>query len=98
VRDQESLDSPIDRRSDYYRQRAREERPPPLQPQPARGQAQPLLTLPNVLTFLRVLLVPIFAALWFHPHRLAPLCAALTFIFAAMTDWADGYLARRVRS
>ena len=92
---QESLDSPIDRRSDYYRQRAREERPSGVLQQKS-SQAQPLLTAPNALTFLRVLLVPVLVVLWFHPHRLAPLMAAVTFIVAAITDWADGYLARRV--
>lgn len=92
---QESLDSPIDRRSDYYRQRAREERPLAVLQQ-QKTQPQPLLTAPNTLTFLRVLLVPLLVVLWFHPHRLAPLMSAITFIVAAITDWADGYLARRV--
>ena len=54
---QESLDSPIDRRSDYYRQRAREQRPPGAAVQQAPLEPQPLLTVPNALTFLRVLLV-----------------------------------------
>ncbi len=42
--------------------------------------------------------VPLLVVLWFHPHRLAPFLAAVTFIFAAITDWADGYIARRVRT
>ena len=50
---QESLDSPIDRRSDYYRKRARQKR----QASSSTPPAQRLLTAPNVLTFLRVLLV-----------------------------------------
>ena len=91
---QESLSSPIDRRSDYYRQRARAQQ---LQPQRQQdGRPQPLLTAPNVLTFARLLMVPVLVVLWFLPYRLAPLASALTFIFAAITDWADGYLARRV--
>jgi phosphatidylglycerophosphate synthase len=40
--------------------------------------------------------VPALVVLWFHPARLAPLAAAVTFIVAALTDWADGYLARKV--
>jgi len=44
---QESFDSPIDRRSDYYRRSVR------LQNE-AHPQPEPLLTAPNVLTFLRV--------------------------------------------
>ena len=91
---QESFDSPIDRRSDYYRQRARED-PPPGEPPDA--ELQPLLTAPNVLTLLRIALVPVVVALWFSPHRLAPLAAAAVFITAALTDWADGVLARKVR-
>lgn len=93
---QESLSSPIDRRSDYYRQRAREQQP--QSQAAAHAKPQSLLTAPNVLTFLRLLMVPVLVVLWFLPHRLAPLASALTFIFAAITDWADGYLARRVRS
>ena len=93
---QESLSSPIDRRSDYYRQRVREQQ---LQPQSQAGsRPQPLLTAPNVLTFARLLMVPVLVVLWFLPHRLASMASALTFIFAAITDWADGYLARRVSS
>lgn len=54
---QESMDSPIDRRSDYYRQRARQKRPAQPQATSSGPPAQRLLTAPNVLTFLRVLLV-----------------------------------------
>lgn len=95
---QESLSSPIDRRSDYYRQRAREQQQQPQSQASQSAKPQPLLTAPNVLTFLRLLLVPVLVVLWFLPHRLASIASALTFIFAAITDWADGYLARRVGS
>jgi hypothetical protein len=89
---QESLDSPIDRRSDYYRRKAREEgKPLEVEIQPQR-----LLNVPNILTFSRLILVPVFVALWFNPHRLAPLTAAIVFILAAATDWLDGFLARKV--
>ncbi|CAL5228181.1 g11263 [Coccomyxa viridis] len=94
---QESLSSPIDRRSDYYRQRAREQQQQPQSQAGSSSKPQPLLTAPNVLTFARLLMVPVLVALWFLPHRLAPLASALTFIFAAITDWADGYLARRMK-
>ncbi len=94
---QESLDSPIDRRSDYYRQRAREERSPGAPGAPAAPTLQPLLTPPNALTLLRIVLVPVVVGLWFSTHRLAPLAAAGTFVGAAVTDWADGFLARKAR-
>ncbi|KAK9821443.1 hypothetical protein WJX81_007458 [Elliptochloris bilobata] len=93
IASQESLDSPIDRRSDYYRQRAREE-PASAPPGPA---LQPLLTAPNALTIFRIVLVPVVVVLWFSLHWLAPLAVAAVFIIAALTDWADGYLARKMK-
>ena len=96
---QESFDSPIDRRSDYYRQRVREgsgrEGSGPLAQQ-APAKPQPLLTPPNVLTLFRIGLVPVFTIVWFLPYQLSPLACAVTFNLAALTDWADGYLARKV--
>lgn len=89
---QESLDSPIDRRSDYYRQRAREvRRVPAVEIEPQR-----LLNIPNFLTFARLILVPIFVFFWFNDNRFAPLTAAFVFILASATDWLDGYVARKV--
>ncbi|KAK9806079.1 hypothetical protein WJX72_000337 [[Myrmecia] bisecta] len=88
--EQESLDSPIDRRSDYYRQQARQKKRVIQQP-------QPLMTLPNILTFFRIVLIPVLCVLWFQPHQLAPIACAVVFITAAVTDWADGYLARKLK-
>ena len=62
----------------------------------AHPQPEPLLTAPNVLTMLRVVLVPVFVVLWFSPAHYAPAAAALVFIAASITDWLDGYLARLV--
>lgn len=90
---QEDLDSPIDRRADYYRLEALRQREAKGKPFPA----EPLLTLPNSLTLARVAMVPLFAGLWFVPLRFAPICTAAVFGLAAITDWLDGYLARRVR-
>ena len=63
----------------------------------AHPQPEPLLTAPNVLTFLRVVLVPVFVGLWFSPAHYAPAGAALVFMAASITDWLDGFLARLVR-
>ncbi|EFN56690.1 hypothetical protein CHLNCDRAFT_51707 [Chlorella variabilis] len=89
----ESLDSPIDRRSDYYRQQAL------LQTLKEQGKLkpQPLLTPPNVLTFARVALVPLFMLLWHAAHQYASIATAAVFIAASITDWLDGYLARRMK-
>ncbi len=53
-----------------------------------------ILNVPNVLTFLRILLIPIFILLFYLPFKGSHVMAALIFTFAAMTDWLDGYLAR----
>ena len=51
-----------------------------------------VMTVPNFLTLLRILAVPIFAiALWYGEHAAA--CAI--FLAAGLTDLLDGYVARR---
>ena len=53
------------------------------------------LNLPTLLTLLRIALIPVFVGVFFLPFQGAnALCAAL-FGLAALTDWLDGYLARR---
>ncbi|MFZ1643598.1 MAG: CDP-diacylglycerol--glycerol-3-phosphate 3-phosphatidyltransferase [Candidatus Contendobacter sp.] len=53
------------------------------------------LNLPTLLTLLRIALIPVFVGAFFLPfHSANVLCAAL-FGLAALTDWLDGYLARR---
>ena len=57
------------------------------------------LTIPNLLTGGRVLLIPLFVGVFYAPHvGLAPheqnLAATVIFVVAALTDWLDGYLAR----
>lgn len=57
------------------------------------------LNIPNLLTWLRILLIPVFAAVFYLPATwLQPqwvnLTATLIFAVAAVTDWLDGYLAR----
>ncbi|AFJ02240.1 CDP-diacylglycerol--glycerol-3-phosphate 3-phosphatidyltransferase [Methylophaga frappieri] len=54
-----------------------------------------MLNIPNWLSLLRVFLIPVLMVLYFVPHPAAPLAATGVFIFAAITDWLDGYLARR---
>ncbi len=55
----------------------------------------PLTNLPNVLTFLRILLIPVLMVCLTSPGRTASLLAALTFFLACLSDFFDGYLARR---
>lgn len=51
--------------------------------------------LPTLLTLLRIASIPVFIVLFYLPsHWSNVLCTAL-FALAAITDWLDGYLARR---
>lgn len=51
-----------------------------------------IFTVPNVISFIRLCLVPIFFVLLFNGFDLA---ATLLFAIAAGTDWVDGQIARR---
>jgi CDP-diacylglycerol--glycerol-3-phosphate 3-phosphatidyltransferase len=53
-------------------------------------------TIPNALTLLRILLVPVLVVVFYLPFKSHLLVAAGIFGFAAVTDWFDGYLARRL--
>lgn len=54
------------------------------------------MTLPNTLTLLRIALIPFFVICYYLPLERAHLVAAIVFTIAAVTDWLDGYLARRL--
>ena len=56
-------------------------------------------TIPNLLTLLRLLLIPLFVGMFYFPDNWVSvgnknLFSALLFLVAAITDWLDGYLAR----
>jgi CDP-diacylglycerol--glycerol-3-phosphate 3-phosphatidyltransferase len=55
------------------------------------------LSLPNLLTSLRILMIPVLVVVfYFLPQEWRYLSSALVFTLAAITDWMDGYLARRL--
>jgi CDP-diacylglycerol--glycerol-3-phosphate 3-phosphatidyltransferase len=56
---------------------------------------QEALNLPNFLTLVRILLIPVFVILFMTPTPDRSLSAAVIFTVAAVTDLLDGYLARR---
>ena len=53
------------------------------------------LNLPNFLTLVRILLIPVFIILFVNPTPDQSLAAAIVFTVAAVTDMLDGYIARR---
>jgi CDP-diacylglycerol--glycerol-3-phosphate 3-phosphatidyltransferase len=54
------------------------------------------MTFPMILTLMRIALIPVLVLLFYLPYAWASLAAASVFILAAITDWLDGYLARRM--
>jgi CDP-diacylglycerol--glycerol-3-phosphate 3-phosphatidyltransferase/cardiolipin synthase len=52
---------------------------------------------PNILTLLRIFLIPVFVVCFYLPVSWSRLACALVFGAAALTDWFDGYLARRLK-
>lgn len=54
------------------------------------------MTFPMILTLLRIALIPVLVLFFYLPYTWAGFAAAAVFISAAITDWADGYLARRM--
>ncbi len=54
------------------------------------------IKIPNLLTLLRIVLIPVFIVVYYLPYDWAPWLASAIFGLAAVTDWFDGYLARRL--
>ncbi len=56
------------------------------------------LNLPNLLTVARILAIPLLLGVYYLPLAMPVmnLVATLIFVVAALTDWLDGYLARRL--
>ena len=57
----------------------------------------PIYNIPNLLTLLRILLIPVFLVLFYMQTPWAREAATAVFVLAAVTDWLDGYLARRMQ-
>ncbi|HCZ16886.1 MAG TPA: CDP-diacylglycerol--glycerol-3-phosphate 3-phosphatidyltransferase [Accumulibacter sp.] len=60
------------------------------------------LNIPILLTWLRIVLIPLMIAIYYVPESWVhfvgrDLAATVVFVVAAVTDWLDGYLARRWR-
>jgi CDP-diacylglycerol--glycerol-3-phosphate 3-phosphatidyltransferase len=55
-----------------------------------------MTSLPNILTLLRIVLIPFFVLFFYLDIEGANLITTIIFALAAFTDWLDGYLARRL--
>ncbi len=53
------------------------------------------LTVPTMLTLLRIVLIPVLVLVFYLPFRWTNFLAAAIFAFASLTDWLDGWIARR---
>ena len=53
------------------------------------------LTLPTILTLFRILLIPVLVAVFYWQHPWSNILACAVFVLGALTDWLDGWIARR---
>jgi CDP-diacylglycerol--glycerol-3-phosphate 3-phosphatidyltransferase len=53
------------------------------------------ITIPTALTLFRILLLPVMVGVFYADFRGANIAAAAIFVAAAITDWLDGWIARR---
>ena len=56
------------------------------------------VNIPNILTWARIVLIPLVVGVFYMPLPLAEqnLIATVAFVVAAVTDWFDGWLARKL--
>lgn len=54
-----------------------------------------ILTIPNLISFIRLCMVPVYLTLLFRGHDIA---AAVVFAVASLTDFLDGQIARRTHT
>lgn len=54
------------------------------------------MNIPNTITTSRIILIPVFIAAFYLPYDWASALATFIFCVAAITDWFDGYLARKL--
>jgi cardiolipin synthase (CMP-forming) len=60
-----------------------------------------LFNIPNLITYSRIVLIPLIVGIFYLPdawlsYENKNIVACSIFVFAAVTDWLDGYLARRL--
>ena len=53
------------------------------------------ITIPTWLTLFRIITLPMMVAAFYWNHPLSPLVTTAVFVLGALTDWLDGWIARR---
>lgn len=67
-----------------------------LPPQPEQPEPSKLLTLPTILTLGRVAAVPLLVATFYMDGWRGTAATTTIFVAASVTDWLDGYIARKM--
>jgi cardiolipin synthase (CMP-forming) len=57
-----------------------------------------MFAVPNAITILRILLVPVFAIAFVMPGDVARIVAFIVFVIAGVSDWLDGFAARKLNA
>jgi CDP-diacylglycerol--glycerol-3-phosphate 3-phosphatidyltransferase len=53
------------------------------------------LTIPTLLTIFRIILVPVLVIVFYWQHPWSNVLSCAVFVLGALTDWLDGWIARR---
>jgi CDP-diacylglycerol--glycerol-3-phosphate 3-phosphatidyltransferase len=54
------------------------------------------MTAPMILTLLRIALIPVLVIFFYLPFHWTNIACVIIFVLAAVTDWLDGYIARKM--
>ena len=55
-----------------------------------------MMNIQNILTVIRLVMIPVMVVVFYLPWQYGQIVAAVIFAVAAITDWLDGWLARRL--
>jgi len=55
------------------------------------------INIPTLLTLLRIALIPVLALFFYLPWEYSNIATTFIFAIASVTDWLDGYLARKMK-
>jgi CDP-diacylglycerol--glycerol-3-phosphate 3-phosphatidyltransferase len=55
------------------------------------------MNIPTFFTYVRIVLIPAIVVAYYLPTKYGHLIAAIIFVIASITDWLDGFLARRLK-